>query len=108
MALIAAAEQAMTESKISPDSFFFKHRGGRNQGADEFSGLLAGYAASDALGDPFWNEPAPPSNHIDEVERIWSAIDTADDWNPLADHIAAIRRLGRALGEPPRPAGHPA
>ncbi|MEO5597407.1 MAG: protein adenylyltransferase SelO family protein, partial [Novosphingobium sp.] len=105
-ALIAAAEQAMTESKISPDSFFFTHRGGRGKGSDEFSGLLANYIATDALDDPFWSEPAPPSNHIDEVERIWSALDTTDDWTPLADHVTAIRRLGSTLGEPPPPAGH--
>ena len=106
MALIAAAEKAMTDSKISPDSFFFNHRGGRGEAGGEFGALLADYDCTGALDDPFWAEAAGPSNHIDAVERIWSAIDTADDWTPLNDHIAAIRRLGSALGEPPVPAGH--
>jgi hypothetical protein len=51
-------------------------------------------------------EAAPPSNHIDEVERIWAAIAERDDWQPLAEHVVAIRRLGAALGEPPMPIGH--
>ncbi|MEP7222443.1 MAG: protein adenylyltransferase SelO family protein [Novosphingobium sp.] len=105
-ALIAAAEQAMAATGESPDAFFFAHRGGRSRGAGEFSALLADYTATDGLDDPFWAEPAPPTNHIDEVERIWSAIDKGDNWAPLADHIAAIRRMGSALGEPPVPAGH--
>jgi len=43
---------------------------------------------------------------IDEVEAIWSAIAERDDWQPLHDKIAAVRRMGAALGEPPRPADH--
>ncbi len=38
---------------------------------------------------------------IDEVERIWSAIDERDDWSALDDKIAAIRELGRQLGPMP-------
>jgi hypothetical protein len=43
---------------------------------------------------------------IDEVEAIWAAIAERDDWQPLADKIAAVRAMGDALGEPPEPAGH--
>ena len=50
---------------------------------------------------PLWQENEPPTLVIDEVERIWTAIDERDDWQPLNDKIAAIRRLGDALGEPP-------
>lgn len=39
--------------------------------------------------------------HIDEVEAIWSAIDRDDDWAPLHAKVAAIRRMGDALGEAP-------
>ena len=38
---------------------------------------------------------------IDEVEAIWAAIAERDDWQPLDAKIAAIRRMGEALGEPP-------
>ena len=59
-----------------------------------------------ASEDCYWSEPAPQSMLIDEVESIWSAIAERDDWQPLHDKIAAVRRLGAALGEPPAPAGH--
>jgi hypothetical protein len=42
---------------------------------------------------------------IEEVERIWAAIDETDDWQPLAEKIAAIRRVGAAHGDAPQPAG---
>jgi hypothetical protein len=35
--------------------------------------------------------------HIDEVEAIWAAIDTSDDWGPLEAKVAAIRRMGEAM-----------
>jgi hypothetical protein len=73
---------------VSPDVFFHQHRGGRG-----LEGLLA--AAPGALDHALWHEDAAPTNHIDEVERIWAAIDAGDDWQPLHDHTAAIGRLGR-------------
>ncbi|MBU6267081.1 MAG: YdiU family protein [Sphingomonadales bacterium] len=104
--LLTAAGNAMRDSGVSPDAFFHHHRGGRNAGNDAFGELLAGHRpVAGAADDPLWQEAAPPTNVIDEVERIWAAIDTADDWQPLHDHVGAIRRLGQALGEPPRPEG---
>jgi hypothetical protein len=41
---------------------------------------------------------------IDEVETIWSAIDERDDWAPLMEKVDALRRMGKAHGEPPTPA----
>jgi len=55
---------------------------------------------------PIWAEQSPPSLVIDEVERLWAAIDEHDDWAPLHSQVAAIRALGEALGAAPRPAGH--
>jgi len=55
---------------------------------------------------PYWSGDAPQSILIDEVEAIWAAIAERDDWQPLADKIAAVREMGQALGEPPAPAGH--
>jgi uncharacterized protein YdiU (UPF0061 family) len=101
-ALIAAAEKTMRESEIGPDLFFFRHRSGRSA-----SGALAEALTSYEGGadeHSYWSDPAPQSMLIDEVEAIWSAIAERDDWQPLADKIAAVRRMGQALGEPPRPA----
>ena len=50
--------------------------------------------------------PEPEEMLIDEVEAIWAAIAERDDWRPLEDKIAAVRRMGAALGAPPEPAGH--
>jgi len=66
---------------------------------------LAGYQPS-GEPDALWAGADPPSLVIDEVERIWTAIAESDDWEPLWRHLAAIRRLGSALGRPPTPAGH--
>ena len=60
-------------------------------------------AAPDAAADPFWNAAGPPTLVIEEVERIWDAIDQREDWQPLADKVVEIRSLGIALGPPPAP-----
>ncbi|MXP42650.1 YdiU family protein [Altererythrobacter soli] len=103
-ALIAAAEKTMREGEIGPDEFFFRHRGGRDvQGA--LAEAFGGYKPV-ADDHPYWFDPAPQAMLIDEVEAIWSAIAERDDWQPLEDKVAALRRMGEALGEPPVPAGH--
>jgi serine/tyrosine/threonine adenylyltransferase len=101
-ALVVAAEQYMRETKMAPDAFFFLHRGGRAAPAGAFGEALAQYAPAGADSDSIWQEGAAPGVLIDEVERIWSAIDQHDDWQPLADKVAAIRRLGSALGPAPQ------
>jgi uncharacterized protein YdiU (UPF0061 family) len=106
LALLARAEQHMHEAGLGPDALFFKHRCGRNPRDDEFGALLADYQPVGGDNDNLWNEEAPPSLVIEEVERIWAAIDSHDDWSPLADKVAAIRRLGQALGEAPTAPGH--
>jgi serine/tyrosine/threonine adenylyltransferase len=66
----------------------------RLRGLEPLPGLAA------ALAHPFAAGP-PETMLIDEVEGIWSAIDQADDWQPLHDKVARIRRMGafnRALG----------
>lgn len=100
--LIAAAERAMRASGMAPDAFFHHHRFGRRAEGD-FAAALAGYAAV-GRDHPLWDEAEAPSLVIDRVEAIWAAIDSRDDWAPLADAVGAIRRLGEALGPPPRPA----
>ena len=103
--LVAAAERTMREARIGPDAFFFAHRGGRRpQGV--LAEALAGYAPIES-DHPYWSDDAPQSMLIDEVEAIWSAIAERDDWQPLEAKVAAVRRMGDAMGEPPAPAGHP-
>ncbi|MBC2665821.1 YdiU family protein [Novosphingobium flavum] len=110
LALFQGAGQYMQQEGLSPDLFHFLHRAGRNPPEGALGDLLRARrpaaAPDDPLGHPFWAEAAPVTNHIDEVERIWSAIADHDDWSPLHDQVAAIRRLGAALGPAPVPAGH--
>ena len=103
-ALIAAAERTMREAQIGPDAFFFAHRGGR-RAQGPLAEALTGYDAVES-DHPYWSGEAPQSMLIDEVEAIWAAIAERDDWQPLEAKIAAVRRMGDALDEPPAPAGH--
>lgn len=101
--VVAASEAAMREEGVEPESFWLRHRGGRNA-SGQLADALSGYQAS-APDDEYWNDAEPESMLIGEVEDIWSAIDQRDDWTPLREKISAVRRLGAALGEPPAPAG---
>lgn len=102
-ALVGACEKAMTENAGSPDAFFFRHRGGRNaQGG--LAEALADYSPLDSEHE-YWADDTPQSMLIEEVEAIWSAIDERDDWQPLHDKVAALRRMGAAHGEAPVEAG---
>ena len=97
-ALIQAAEQYMTASDISPDFLFFRHRAGHNAPDGEFGDMLRRYAPAASADHPLWSEDAPPTLVIEEVERVWWGIDTDDDWSAFEEKVAAIRRLGEALG----------
>jgi uncharacterized protein YdiU (UPF0061 family) len=102
--LVATCEKHMRDSKQQPDAFFYEHRGGANaKGA--LAQALDGYEAVSSTHD-YWQEGAPQSMLIDEVESLWAAIDERDDWQPLEDKIAALRRMGDAHGKAPTPCGH--
>lgn len=107
MALVAACEQAMRDNGEQPDQFFHRVRGGK-AGDGPLADALAGYVAlpTDQADQSWWREEPPVSLLIDEVETIWSGIAERDDWAPLNDKVAAIRRLGQALGPAPEPSGH--
>lgn len=101
-AVLAAAEGQLRETGTQPDAYFHRHRGGRGA-----SGALAEALEGSDIGDtshPYWAE-APQSMLIEEVEAIWDAIDQRDDWQVLEDKVAAIRRMGEAMGAAPEPAG---
>ncbi len=108
IALLTLIEQALRNSDITIDRFFFDWRGGQRRApsaADpiyenaHFTALEPAIAAY-ASGQPshaYWSDAEPCSMHIEEVEAIWARIDEADDWGPLNDKVDAIRRMGEAL-----------
>lgn len=103
-ALVAGCEAALAATDMSPDQFFHRHRGGRNA-----SGALGAVLTTFApiMSDHgYWHDPAPQAMLIEDVEAIWAAIAERDDWRPLHDKVAAIRRMGAAHGPPPTAAGH--
>lgn len=108
-AMVEAAVRGMIASETPIDRFFHDWRGGDpREGSDysdeawtPFREAVAGFEATGSKDHPYWSDAAPCSMHIDEVEAIWSAIDKADDWEPLHAKVAAIRRMGDALGEAP-------
>jgi len=102
--LVTVCEKMMRDSSLQPDAFFFRHRGGRGA-TGELQEALSSYNPVENTHD-YWADAAPQSMVIEEVEAIWSAIDERDDWAPLYDKVAALRRMGDAQGKPPEPWGH--
>jgi uncharacterized protein YdiU (UPF0061 family) len=100
-AVLNAIGVHLRESGMSPDGFYFAHHRLRALPEGPLGEALAGYRAVSGADHPLWGESGPPTLVIEEVERIWAAIDCADDWAPLHEHVAAIRRLGDALGMAP-------
>jgi uncharacterized protein YdiU (UPF0061 family) len=110
-ALLAGIEAGLGRHDVTIDRFFFDWRGGRRRGpspadarydGDAFAGfrsLIADYQPAAATDHPYWSDAEPCSMHIEEVEAIWSRIDEADDWSALEAKIAAIRRMGEAMGQ---------
>jgi uncharacterized protein YdiU (UPF0061 family) len=107
MDLIAEVERALAAQTVTIDRFFFDWRGGGLRHSDpaydapgfaEFRRLIEGYQpVPGALDHDYWQGDQPQSMHIEEVEAIWSRIDTDDDWSALHAKVAAVRRMGEAL-----------
>jgi uncharacterized protein YdiU (UPF0061 family) len=103
LAKILIAALASREQPI--DRVFFDWRGGRDPGAevyptDAFRTLAnALEGRTSPTTHPYWSDEAPCSMHIEEVEEIWSAIAEHDDWQPFNDKVAAVRRMGEAMGQ---------
>jgi len=103
--LVAAIEQALIESQISIDRFFFDWAGGDLRTPDAiyaaeafapFRESVSVYASELSLSDAFW-ENGPCSMLIEEVEAIWKPIADGDDWSAFDAKIAAVRAMGTAL-----------
>jgi len=101
---IAAALIGALATRSKPiDRIFFDWRQGRDPGAEaypqkefrELARLLPDPPRAPL--HPYWSDPAPCSMHIDEVEKIWSAIADQDDWRPFDEKVTAVRRMGEAM-----------
>jgi uncharacterized protein YdiU (UPF0061 family) len=103
--LAAGLVKALASRTHEIDRVFFDWRGGHDPGAEaypqdnfrELARLLDGRQRRQIHA--YWSDPAPCSMHIDEVEAIWSAIAERDDWQPFADKVTAVRRMGEAMEE---------
>ncbi len=98
-AMAEAIRRALADTQVSLDRFFHDAWGGDVPGGaawDEARALLAPYQPRADRSHPHWSGE-PCSMLIDEVEAIWSAIDSHDDWAPLHAKVAGIRASGEAL-----------
>jgi serine/tyrosine/threonine adenylyltransferase len=50
------------------------------------------------LEAPMFARAEPEEMLIDEVEAIWAAIDTSDDWSPFEAKLARVRAAGTSRG----------
>jgi uncharacterized protein YdiU (UPF0061 family) len=108
--LVQAIEQGLATRTVGIDRFFFDWSGGRRRPgpydatyAEHFGAVeaaLSRYDATRMTDHPYWSDASPCSMHIEEVEAIWAAIDKDDDWAPLQNKVAAIRRMGEAHAWP--------
>jgi len=116
--LIDATYAFLGDTKLPLDRFFFDWYGGgirhdqATQGptgeayrSPEFAEVARLLKAREphnpkALEHPYFAEQAPCSMLIDEIEAIWAAIDSCDDWTPFEHKIAATRRFGEAIAAP--------
>ncbi len=62
--------------------------------------LLAQHAPthSEKFALPYFQAPEPVSLVIEEIERVWNAIDQRDDFGPFSQKVDEIRSAGAALG----------
>ena len=107
--LVAAIEQALIESGIEIDRFFFEWSGGKRRVGSEcydadafapFRERIATYDQARSLDHPYW-AGEPCSMHIEEVEAIWAPIADRNDWSKLHEKVARVRIMGEALGDGP-------
>ncbi|MEQ1509809.1 MAG: protein adenylyltransferase SelO family protein [Sphingopyxis sp.] len=89
-ALVTAAERFLQSSAMPIDRYF--QGGARDDPA--FAEAMAGRTSSH---DHWWHHVEPQSMQIDEVETLWDAIASRDDWQPLMAKVCAVREMGSAM-----------
>ena len=102
--VVQAIENALTQSGVSIDRFFFDWAGGTPRGGDyantAFDALrtaLTGYQSRLDLAQAYWSHADPCTMLIEDVESLWKPIADSDDWSPLNAKITLIRQMGSAL-----------
>jgi len=103
--LVVAAEKGLAQKTVEIDRFFFDWGKVADLASPEdmspefsdFRSLIADRSRSRIPVSKHWQQPAPCSMHIEEVESIWAAISENDDWTPLSKKIKNIRNMGIAL-----------
>ena len=116
-ALARAVWSALRDSQVAFERFFFDWHGGLARSGwqrPDYAGerfaplraILADYRPHHAarLDHPYFQDPAPCTLLIDEVEAIWAPIAGSDDWSHWHAKLAAIARMADALQGPAGPA----
>lgn len=112
-ALFSLGIAALEESKVPFESFFFDFYGGglrRDRDAGKYAGpegvkwqksLEEGEWEVSSLADlrllqhaDYFSKDLPEMMLIDEVEKIWEAIDLRDDWSLFEKKIERLRTMG--------------
>ena len=102
-ALAAALIKALATRTHSIDGIFFDWRGGGDPGDELYPGeeFRALARLLESREQPkthrYWSKGEPCSMHIEEVEAIWDAIASGDDWQPFNNKVKAIRYMGEAM-----------
>ncbi len=116
--LLLAAFNFLGQSQIGFERFFFDWYGGSlsreramkspeaakytGQTFDAFVKVIETWPASAAakinLQDEYFKSVKTCTLLIDEIESIWSAISTSDDWSLFEEKISSIRKMGQAHG----------
>ena len=103
--LVVAAEKGLAEKTVQIDQFFFEWGKVESlaksvEASPAFSEFRTLITERQRIREPiskYWQQSAPCSMHIEEVEAIWEAIAADDDWNPLSKKINDIRAMANAL-----------
>lgn len=108
-AFFAAVIQFLELSKIPYDSFFFDWNGGKlsehrasksprhlfysSSAFSDIKSMIKSYVAEEEslLQSPYYSQEDSTFLLIDDIERIWSAIETNDDWQPFQQKIDSLR-----------------
>lgn len=100
--LARAVEQALFDSQVPLDRFFFDGfaqplpAGYAGSAWDEVRARMAEATPRAQRSHPYWRGE-PCAMLIEEVEAIWAPIAGSDDWSAFDAKIAACRALGDAL-----------